>query len=123
MDHQTKTIKELQAYIETHLEEPLTLDQLSNMVGYSKFHLSRMFMDSVGCTLHKYIQQKRLEKAAWQLRYSEYSIGEIAFDAGYHSQQAFTLAFRQIFQISPHAYRKAQRQRTSQIHFLWRCAA
>lgn len=94
------------AYIEDNLEEKLSLDGVARRVGYSKFHLNRMFSERVGCTVYKYIQTRRLTMAAEKLVHSAKPIIEIAYDAGYDAQQSFTLAFRQLYGVTPQRYRR-----------------
>jgi AraC-like DNA-binding protein len=51
-------------YIETHLTEKIDLDIVANAVHYSKHHLHRMFTNTIGLTLHDYIQRRKLTEAA-----------------------------------------------------------
>lgn len=101
-----QVIQKVLYYINNHLEEDLNLDHIAKVAGYSKYHLSRIFSDTVGCTLHQYIKNKRLEKAAMQLMDTKLPITDIAFLSGYDSQQAFTLAFKQLYLESPNVYRR-----------------
>lgn len=94
------------SYIEAHLSEPLNLEHIAHQVGYSKYHLSRIFTREVGCSLHQYLQRRRLEEAAYQLAQGNKPVCEIAFEAGYESQQAFTYAFKRIYLMAPLAYRR-----------------
>ncbi len=116
-------IKKTIDYIENHLDEDIKLETIAKAVGYSKYHLNRMFAESTGQTIHRYIRERRLEKAADNLVHSEKSIVEIAFEAGYESQQAFTLAFRQLYYYTPMVYRNIgilntrQRQDKSYSYF------
>lgn len=103
---------QLQTYIEAHLHEKLTLDFLAEKHHYSKFYLNRVFQRTVGVTIGAYIRARRLEEAARELAETEKPIVSIAMDAGYQSQQAFTVAFREIFQLSPRAYRTRNRTLT-----------
>lgn len=92
-------------YIEQNLEKNLSLDEISLEMNYSKFHLNRLFSEKVGCTIYKYIQMRRITEAARKLVYTDESVIDIAMEANYNSQQAFTLAFRQIYLYTPQAYR------------------
>lgn len=92
-------------YIEANLDKEIDLDAISKGVGYSKHHLNRMFTEETGCTICKYLQLRRLTVAAQQLIESDKAIAQIAYDMGYHSQQAFTLAFKQLYLCPPKAYR------------------
>lgn len=51
-------------YIEEHLSEKLTLSSIAKSVGYSKYHLHRIFSDAVGLTIHDYVQRRQLTEAA-----------------------------------------------------------
>ncbi len=53
--HKVENIAAVISYIEAHLNEKLDLDTVANAVCYSKYHLHRMFTDTVGITLHDYI--------------------------------------------------------------------
>lgn len=92
-------------YIEMNLDKEIDLNAISRDAGYSKHHLNRMFMEETGCTIYKYLQLRRLTVAAQELVGSDKAIAQIACEMGYQSQQAFTLAFRQLYLCPPKAYR------------------
>lgn len=94
------------SYVENHLERELSLGEIAGELHYSKYYMAREFRKSTGITLHKYIQGRRLEEAARKLAQTEQPILEIAFDAGYGSQQAFTQAFRVEYLCTPQEYRR-----------------
>lgn len=106
MTDQKQVIKKVIDYIEAHTEEEIRLDRIAKEAGYSKFHLNRMFSEETGLTIYKYIQQRRLTLAAEKLVTTDLPISRIAYEAGYNSQQAFTLAFRQTYQLPPGIYRE-----------------
>lgn len=93
-------------YIEKHLNEDLSLDKIAKDLNYSKFYIARIFSEKTGDTIHKYVQGRRLTLAAKQLVETKKPIIEIAYDAQYNSQQAFTFAFNQLYLCTPQAYRK-----------------
>jgi len=93
-------------YIENHLDENIDLDKIADSAGYSKFHLNRIFTNETGCTIYKYVQVRRLTLAAEKLVKTQNSIVEIAYEAGYDSQQAFTQAFKQVYLYTPKQYRE-----------------
>ena len=101
-----RIVEKITSYIEAHLEEDLSLDKISGELHYSKFYISRLFAEKAGCTIYKYIQGRRLTLAAGKLTETQKPIVEIAYEAGYASQQAFTLAFRQVYFCTPLEYRK-----------------
>lgn len=99
-------IEKIVNYIEEHLDEELSLKKISDELNYSKFYMSRVFQENTGNTIHKYIQTRRLTIAAQKLVKTNKPIIEIAYEANYNSQQAFTLAFSQLYLCSPQIYRK-----------------
>ncbi|HEX3076821.1 MAG TPA: AraC family transcriptional regulator [Lachnospiraceae bacterium] len=93
-------------YIEEHISETIRLNDIALSVGYSKYHLNRIFLNETGQTIGKYIQMKRLTESANELLAKHTSIAEVAQNAGYSSQQAYTLAFRQFYGYTPQLYRQ-----------------
>lgn len=104
-------------YIENHLAEEITLDELSSASGYSKYHMHRMFTALTGLTVHNYIKRRRLTEAAKMLLFSDCAVLDIALDFGYESQQAFTLAFKALYKKTPHAFRKKHEFYPIQLKF------
>lgn len=93
-------------FIEEHLTEKLDLDIVASTVHYSKYHLHRMFTNTFGLTIHDYVQRRQLTEAAKLLVFSKKSIMDIALEAGYKSQQAFTNIFKAMYKKSPYQFRK-----------------
>ncbi len=100
------TVKKVVDYIETHLDDELSLDKIADALNYSKFYIARIFTEETKCTVYKYIQGRRLTLAAQKLVETKQPIVEIAYEAHYDSQQAFTLAFKQAYKCTPKIYRK-----------------
>ena len=98
--------EEVVSYIEDHLEQELSLEEIAGALCYSRYYVARAFREKTGMTLHKYIQGRRLCEAARKLAETRQPIIEVAFDAGYGSQQAFTQAFRQEYLCTPQEYRR-----------------
>jgi AraC family transcriptional regulator len=92
-------------YIESHLNEELSLEAIAAAAGVSKFHLSRAFAASAGGSLAGYIRGRRLSQAAKQLTGGAPDILAVALEAGYGSHEAFTRAFRQQFGVTPEQVR------------------
>lgn len=92
-------------YIESHLDGKLDLETVASAVYYSKYHLHRMFANTVGMTLHDYVQRRQLTEAAKLLVFSEQPIIDIALICGYESQQAFTSVFKAMYKTPPAEYR------------------
>ena len=92
-------VMEVIGFIEDNLTEKLELDEIAEEVHYSKYHLHRVFSDTVGLTIHEYIKRRQLTEAAKLLVFSDRPIIEIALLAGYKSQQAFTTIFTDMYKI------------------------
>ena len=105
MEHRSMDIETVIDYIESHLDEKLDLEMVSEAVHYSKYHLHRMFTSTVGMTIHDYVQRRQLTEAAKLLVFSSKPIIEIAFFCGYESQQAFSSAFKSMYKVPPAQYR------------------
>ena len=118
-----KIVKKITSYIEVHLDEELSLESIADNLHYSKFYLARTFAEQTGSTIGKYIQGRRLTLAARKLVETNKPIIEIAYEAHYNSQQAFTLAFRRLYLCTPQIYRKRGRFDIRQSQMSMRGAA
>lgn len=96
----------MQEYINHHMNEKITLKQLSEAAGYSPWHSSRIFKELTGRTPFDYIRSLRLSKAALKLRDEEHRIIDVAFDFVFDSHEGFTRAFSREFGLSPKRYCK-----------------
>ena len=94
-------------YIESHLAEPLTLDDVAGVAGVSRFHLVRAFAAATGFSVMRYVRARRLSKAAQALAAGAPDILSLVLDADYSSHEAFTRAFRDHFGVTPEAVRAA----------------
>ena len=94
-------------YIESHLAEPLTLEDVAGVAGVSRFHLVRAFAAATGFSVMRYVRARRLSKAAQALAAGAPDILSLALDADYSSHEAFTRAFRDHFGVTPEAVRAA----------------
>lgn len=104
-------------FIENHLDGKLDLDTVATAARYSKYHLHRIFTDTVGMTIHDYVGRRQLTEAAKLLVFSEKPVIEIAFICGYESQQAFTTVFKSMYKIPPAEYRERREFYPLQLRF------
>lgn len=103
---QAGIIRDLLVWLESHLDQPLSLDNVAAKAGYSKWHLQRMFKDVTGHAIGAYIRARRLSKAAVALRLTSRPILDIALQYRFDSQQTFTRAFKKQFTQTPAWYRR-----------------
>lgn len=95
-------------HIEQHLDEPLTVDGLSQVARFSKFHFHRQFSEYAGISVHRYILLLRLKRASYRLAFHRQSrILDIALEAGFESPEAFARSFKQTFGQTPTQFREA----------------
>jgi AraC family transcriptional regulator len=94
------------SYIEGNLTEEIQMDIFPSVIGYSKYHLSRVFKQETGKSIGEYIRLRRLAMAASLLLQTDESIITIAFLFRFQSQEAFTRAFKDVYGLPPGKYRK-----------------
>src|ERR1700730_6237485 len=92
-------------FIEGHLPEPLTLDEISGVACVSRFHMVRAFAAATGFSVMRYVRARRLSEAAPSLASGAPDILTLALDADYGSHEAFTRAFRDHFGLTPESVR------------------
>ncbi|MFC3396742.1 MDR efflux pump AcrAB transcriptional activator RobA [Brenneria rubrifaciens] len=113
---QAGIIRDLLNWLESHLDQPLSLDNVAAKAGYSKWHLQRMFKDVTGHAIGSYIRARRLTKAAVALCLTSRPILDIALQYRFDSQQTFTRAFKKQFAQTPASYRRADNWNTFGLH-------
>ena len=118
MQENIKIVMSAIDYIESHLHEKTDLATIAEALHYSKYHLHRMFTDTVGLTIRAYAQRRRLTEAAKQLVFSDRPILEIALTAGYESQQSFTDSFRAMYKKAPNRYREKKEFYPLQLRYV-----
>ena len=94
-------------FIHDHHHEKITTREIASHVGLSPEYFSAKFKRETGITVSAYIAEKRIEEAKALLRFSDYSIGEIAAQLAYSSQSYFQTAFRRETGLTPQQYRQS----------------
>ncbi|MCD8190357.1 MAG: AraC family transcriptional regulator [Clostridiales bacterium] len=103
---QIQVTRQVHDYMLSHLEEHLTIPDLSSRFHVSPTLLKSCFSQLYGCPLHSCLRQHRLRRGAELLRSTSLPIAEVAAQVGYGSVSQFGAAFRQEFGVSPSQYRK-----------------
>lgn len=98
-------VKSACTYLENHLSDPVSLEQLSQHTGYSKNHLLRLFQKELGCTPMQYYLRKKILYAKSQLAYSSQPIREISDLLGFCDESYFSKVFKSQVGCSPKAFR------------------
>ena len=92
--------------VESHLFEPISLDDVADHAGLSRSHISRIFPAATGWSITGYMRARRLTEAARLLAAGAPDILSVALEAGYGSHEAFTRAFGDQFGKTPEAVRR-----------------
>ncbi|TDF42242.1 AraC family transcriptional regulator [Alteromonadaceae bacterium M269] len=93
-------------FVEQHLYDKISAHEMAAASHYSTYHFSRIFKALVGDTPKEYIRKRRLTVAAKRLLSEDIGILDLALDCQFDSQEAFTRAFKDLFNITPAQYRK-----------------
>ncbi|GGY56739.1 AraC family transcriptional regulator [Bacterioplanes sanyensis] len=99
-------IRRVQAYIEQHLNEPLTLQQLAQQAHLSSTQLKALFRQHTGETAMDYLTRLRMNKAKALLLHTDLPIQHIAEHCGYLDNSAFSRRFRRYHGVSPSKMRE-----------------
>lgn len=100
-------IKKAIAYIQTHLQDELTLKQMSDYTHLSTSYFGVLFKQYMGKSFVNYVNQIRIEKALEYLRNTDMKIYEIAEEVGFASLPYFNRVFKQVSSLTPNEYRKS----------------
>ena len=90
-------------YMQTHIAQDITLEQLADEACMSNYHFSHMFKQSVGLSPYQFLLKQRMNLAATQLR-STAAIGHVGEQCGYSNPSRFARAFKTNFGVTPKAY-------------------
>lgn len=93
--------------MDAHYAEPLTVEDLARVAGYSRGHFSEAFRQVYGESPHSYLLTRRLERAAALLRTTDYSVADICVAVGLQSVGSFTTSFVRMHGRTPTEYRAA----------------
>jgi len=94
-------------YIETNLEEPLTLSELAAVCSLSPSHFARRFKATTGLPPHQYLIAARVNRAKRLLASQGQAIVDIAYACGFTHQEHMTRIFRRQTGMTPASYRRA----------------
>lgn len=94
-------------FIDRHLGDELTLEQLGQVANFSKYHFQRQFSEYTGISVFRYVQLMRLKRASYRLVFNMLErIIDIALDAGFENPESFSRAFKSTFGQTPSEFRK-----------------
>jgi AraC family transcriptional regulator len=110
------------SHLAEHLDDTPDLAALAHVGGFSTFWFHRVFVSVVGETPADISRRMRLERAAWHLRTTKRALADLAIEAGFNDQAAFTKAFRNAYGSTPGRFRSEglpahELPGLSEIHF------
>ena len=103
-DTNSKHINACKEYIYAHIKERITIEDLAEEFGVSAGYLSRLFKKETGISVSAYIRAQKIEIAKNLLRFSDYSMIEIANRLSFSSQSHFIQQFRESVGMTPKKY-------------------
>lgn len=97
----------INTYLEKRLHKKISIEQLARESGISPSYFYTLFKEEIGVTPHRYITEKRLEKARLMLETTSLSIVDISYETGFSSQSALNNSFRKEYGYTPGSVRKS----------------
>ncbi|MBE6109851.1 MAG: helix-turn-helix domain-containing protein [Erysipelotrichaceae bacterium] len=107
-DH-TARLHKLVYFMHDHFREPLSMDQLSDISGFSKYHLSREFRKLTGFAPNEYLIRLRIEQAKLLLVNTTLPVYQVARMSGIDNEAYFSRLFHQRMHMTPAQYRRKNR--------------
>ncbi len=98
----------LKNYIDTHIHQQITIDELATIISKSNAHTIRIFKNAYGVTPYKYCIDNRIKKAKELLRNTNSPVKEIAFALSFCDEHYFTNIFKEKTGITPSQYKKSK---------------
>jgi transcriptional regulator GlxA family with amidase domain len=103
--HGDEVVKKAQSYIESNLDEKISVEQLSSKFNVGRRNFDRRFIKATGNTPVEYAQRVKIEAAKKSFETSRKTINEVMYEVGYSDVKAFREVFRKITGMSPLEYR------------------
>jgi len=104
-----RALQRVRDFIETHLEESISVETLASIAALSMCHFARAFKQSQGMTPHDYVVRRRVKRAQELLAQTDLSLSEIALAVGFADQSHCARRFREHVGLSPSRYRWSMR--------------
>lgn len=105
-DHKDALVLKVQAYLEKHFAQKISVEKLALENNLSRRTFERKFKQATGNSVLEYLQRVRTEAAKKQLESGQKSVNEVMYHIGYNDPKAFRTVFKKFVGISPVAYRK-----------------
>jgi transcriptional regulator GlxA family with amidase domain len=103
--HGDEMVKKAQAYIESKLDEKISVERISSKFAVGRRNFDRRFIKATGNTPVEYAQRVKIESAKKTFETTRKTISEVMYEVGYSDVKAFREVFRKITGMSPLEYR------------------
>ena len=104
-NHNDAAIKNAQIFIESNIQEKITIEELANEVSVGRRSFERRFKLATNNTVLEYINRVKIESAKRSFETSRKNINEVMYDVGYSDTKAFRTIFKKITGLTPVEYR------------------
>lgn len=101
----TLSLHEILVYIDQHIYEKITLTDLSSLAGYSPFYFSKLFSESMGMSVTRYVRIRKLQHSLCSLLEGK-TILDVSLMYGFESHEGFTRSFSKLFGSTPSTAKK-----------------
>ena len=99
-------------YLNQHCTEDLSLEEVADMAGFSKYHFSRLFKEFAGMPFYKYLNTRRIAYSEKLLLDPDINVTEVAIRSGFNSISAFMRMFKIVRNCTPTQFRNLNNQYT-----------
>lgn len=107
LDEYIARIQKVQDYIDQNYGKNMSVEELAEVAGFSKYHFNRIFKSITSESLLQYVNRVRMEKSLFILAHrGDYNMTDVAYELGFTDSAVFSRAFKKHYGISPMAYRK-----------------
>lgn len=99
-------IREIISYVETHLQEPFSLNDAASMLGFSREYFCRFFKKHMGISFLQYVNETRISHIYYDLIHTDLTIAELMEKNGFTNQKLFNKMFKKLYNNTPSQIRK-----------------
>lgn len=103
---QTYQPQKILSYITQNFTKPLSLEMIAKNLGISKYTISHIFSQKIGCSFNNYVNSLRIGLAQELLNKEDIPIVELSFECGFESPRTFNRAFKDVCGMTPSEYKK-----------------